>query len=229
MRQIDLFSDLGGEERELLAKRCSWQRYETGELVVSQNDRSTDVYLIAFGRVRVTLYSNAGREVSFRELAAGESFGELSAIDGAARSAHVITLHETMLGTMPAAVFAETLKQHPEVMWAVLNKLTKLVRALSERVFEFATLGVNNRIHAELLRRARVDEQDERGIIDPAPTHAEIASVISTHREAVTREINKLAKDGLLLKGHGRLEVTDMSRLRQMVDEAVGSEATPKS
>jgi CRP/FNR family cyclic AMP-dependent transcriptional regulator len=105
----------------------------------------------------------------------------------------------------------------------VLQHLTRLVRSLSTRVYEFSTLAVQNRIHAELLRLAREGEAAERGVlIAHPPTHSEIASRISTHREAVTRELNRLAKLGIVERRGTALLIADLGRLARMVAEATG-------
>ena len=67
----------------------------------------------------------------------------------------------------------------------------------STRVIELGTLSVRNRIHAKLLRLSRPSATERNtAIISPIPTHANIASFISTHREAITRELNDLARAG---------------------------------
>lgn len=70
--------------------------------------------------------------------------------------------------------------------------------ALTTRVYDFSTLAVKNRIQAELLRLANLVPKDGKSArIFPAPTHGEIASRVSTHREAVTRELNRLCRIGV--------------------------------
>jgi len=94
------------------------------------------------------------------------------------------------------------------------------VRLLSERVIELSTLGVQNRIHAELLRIARqAGQPGNRVRIDPAPKHADIASQVSTYREQVTREFSALARQGLLEKDGTALVLTDVARLERIVAE----------
>ncbi len=123
---------------------------------------------------------------------------------------------------MPAGVFWQVLRDHPEVSARILKQLATLTRNLSERVFEFSALGVKNRIHAELLRLARDHGGDgNSAIISPAPTHAEIASRVSTHREAVTRELNALARDGLFERRGGALVVSDIARLARLVEKVL--------
>jgi CRP-like cAMP-binding protein len=116
------------------------------------------------------------------------------------------------------------LRKHPAAAAVMLRELTRLIRSLSERVVEFSTLGVKNRIHAELLRLAREHMRDaNKAVIMPAPTHNEIASRVSTHREAVTRELNHLAQDGLIERQHGGLTILDVARLSRLVEDVQSS------
>jgi CRP-like cAMP-binding protein len=162
--------------------------------------------------------------VSFRDIGAGDFFGEVAAIDGAPRSADVVALESTLLAAMPPAVFRRLLREEPAVAERMLLRLVGLVRALSERVIDLSTLGVQNRIHAELLRLAR-----EAGIsgnaarIDPAPKHTEIASRVSTYREQVTRELSALVKLGVLERGEHALVVRDVAALERLVEEVRSS------
>ena len=216
---IELFDGLGDSDRDALARLCRWQRYAADQYIIGHQDETNDVYFIVGGRVHVTIFSPAGKEVSFADLPAGKSFGELAAIDGAPRSATVIALSDTVLASMPAEAFRRVLNDHPEVAAKVMQFLAGLVRRLSDRVVEFSVLAVRNRIQAELLRLARDQGLDaDTAVITPVPTHADIASRVSTHREAVTRELTALARDGLIERRDGALFIADVARLAQMVE-----------
>ena len=221
--QIEIFRDLPRAENDRLAKRFRWTRYGAGEQIISHLDRSTDVFLVLQGEVRVVIYSLAGREVTFRDIKAGHYFGELAAIDGLPRSASILALSDSMIASMSADVFWGVLRDYPETAARLLKDLTGSVRALTERVFEFSTLAVNNRIHAELLRLARDHMTAENiAVIQPAPTHAEIASRISTHREAVTRELGRLSRAGIVVRRSGAFVVEDVERLNRLMQDVIG-------
>ena len=220
---VQILSGLALAEREKVAKRLTGFRYQEGHQIVSHKDPSRDVFLIVSGTVRVTFYSLTGREVTFRDLGSGDSFGDISAIDGEARSATVVSLDDTFVASMAAPVFWGLLEQYPSVSKQVLTGLAFLVRRLSDRVVEFSTLGVNNRIHAELLRLARATPNEENHAkISPVPTHMDIANRVSTHREAVTRELARLSRAGLIERRKGTLLVPDVERLERMVQEVTG-------
>ena len=105
-----------------------------------------------------------------------------------------------------------------------MRYLAHLVRLLSERVVEMTTLGVVNRIHAELLRLARANDPAAKNVTATIEFNRdEIARCISTHREAVSREITAMVKGGLVQRvGRSSLLVTDVKRLEAMVEEVSG-------
>jgi CRP/FNR family transcriptional regulator, cyclic AMP receptor protein len=220
LRRSSLLEGLPAERLDAIAKACAWRLYGEGDQVVSRASSDRSVCLVASGRVRVTTYSASGRQVTFRDVAAGDWFGEVSAIDGLPRSADVQALEDTLLATMPYDVFARLLKEEPAITQQVLQRLVRLVRSLSERVIDISTLGVQHRIHVELLRLAReAGVADNAARIDPAPKHADLAGRVSTYREQVSREMSTLQQSGLLAKDGRALLVCDVKRLAQMVEQ----------
>ena len=220
---ISIFAGLTPEALDAIQRRCAWRRYEGGEPIVGYLESSDDVFFVASGEVAVTIYSVAGQAVSFRTLGAGDIFGEYAAIDGGPRSASVEARTSCLIASMSAKEFRKLLRAEPAVAEAVLKDLVRNVRSLTKRVYEFSTLAVNNRIHAELLRLASLAPREGKGArLAPAPTHAEIASRISTHREAVTRELNRLARIGIIERKNGTLIVRDLDRLAAMLHEMTG-------
>jgi CRP/FNR family cyclic AMP-dependent transcriptional regulator len=220
LRGVRLLAGLQTPVLEELAQQCRWRRFEAGQRVVSREAPDHDVYLIVAGKVRITAFSAAGRQVTFRDIGTGDWFGDLAAIDGHARSADVDAVEESVLAVMTPAAYKRLLHEHPSVCDCVLDRLATLVRDLSERVFDFSTLGVQNRLHTELLRLAR-----EAGIegnaarLEPAPKHSDIAGKVSTYREQVTRELSAMVKQGLLRREKGALVIPDVARLERIVAE----------
>ena len=171
LREIAIFRDVAEGDLDGLAKRCQWRRYLRDQQILGYGDESRDVFFVVSGRVRAINYSIAGKEVSFRDIEGGDMFGEFAAIDSQPRSANVVALEESLIASMSANTFWNVLREQPKVAAATLKRLTAQVRSLTERVFEFSTLAVKNRIHAELLRLARDHmESDNTAVISPAPS-----------------------------------------------------------
>jgi CRP-like cAMP-binding protein len=81
-------------------------------------------------------------------------FGEIAAIDRKPRSASIEALETCTIASLSSDQFEALLLREPSVAMATLREIAADVRRLSERVFEFSTMAVRNRIHAELLRLA---------------------------------------------------------------------------
>jgi CRP/FNR family cyclic AMP-dependent transcriptional regulator len=220
LRSFAFFRDLGEEAFTSVSRTCHRKSFGARELIIGHNDESFDVLFLLTGEARVNIYSASGRRVSFRDITEGAIFGELSAIDGEPRSASVECTEPCTAAIMPRRAFLQALNDHPAFMTAVMKHLTKQVRTLTARVVEFSTLAVRGRVHAELLRRAgEVPPSVNETTLSPAPTHIEIASRISTHREAVTRELSWLESRGLIVKEGRTLRIKDLDRLRALAAE----------
>jgi CRP-like cAMP-binding protein len=224
LRSIVLLDGLPPERLDALARECAWRHYAPGQRIISREADDRDVYLIVSGSVCVTTYSAAGRQVTFRDIGAGDWFGEVAAIDGRPRTADVVALDSSLLASMSPAVFWHLLREAPPVAERMLQRLAGVVRGLSERVIDLSTLGVQNRIHAELLRLGRAaGGTGNTARIEPAPKHTEIASRVSTYREQVTRELSALVKMGILERGDHTLVILDLARLERLVEEVRGA------
>ena len=220
LRSVKLLAGVPAPSLEELAQQCRWRRFPSGRRVISREAQDHDVYLIVSGKVRITAFSVAGRQVTFRDIGTGDWFGDLAAIDGRSRSADVDALEDTLLASMTPALFRRLLHEHPSVCDRVLDRLVSLVRDLTDRVFDFSTLGVQNRVHAELLRLAKeAGVQDNVARIEPAPKHSDIAGKVSTYREQVTRELSAMVKQGLVQRCEGALVIPDVSLLERIVSE----------
>jgi CRP/FNR family cyclic AMP-dependent transcriptional regulator len=188
-------------------------------IILSSGDNSTEVYFIVSGLVRATMYSPSGREVSYQDIYPGDMFGEMTAIDQMCRSTHVIAIEDTVLLRLSSKNFIDLISTYPSVGLATLVKITKVNRFLCERIYEFSALDVNHRIRAELIRLAKGISPNSQGevTIENMPKHQELANRLATHREAVTRELNRLEKDGVIKKNKSKGLILDIQKLESMV------------
>ncbi len=220
LRTIQMVAGLPEDVLQQLTAQCAWRSYRAGQQIISREARDRQVYMIVAGRVRVAVYSANGREVAFRDVGAGSVFGEIAAIDGEPRSANVEALEASTIASMPPQLFWQLLENHPVVMKHVVRTLAATIRSLSERLFELSTLGIQNRVHAEILRLAKAAGTTRgRATIDPAPRHVELASRISANREQVTKELSAMARQGLAVKSGRALVVPDIGKLESLVAE----------
>jgi CRP-like cAMP-binding protein len=194
---IDLFRKLSISDRERLTQYFKMNVAEQGQYIISTKDQGTNVYFLLSGKVRVCTFSLNGKQVYFEDLLPGMMFGELAMMDGNGRSSDCMSVTPITYATIPASDLKMLIREFDTVLDTVLERLATIVRGNMQRVFEFSTLNVPQRVRCELLRLASTEsEQTENIIITNAPTHAEIAARVSTHREAVTRELKHLESIG---------------------------------
>ena len=112
---------------------------------------------------------------------------------------NVITLEPARIGVISRRDFCRLIDQYPSVAGATLKRLASLVRFLTDRVYQYGALDVKDRVRMEVLRLARESmSSEDTAAIRNFPAHREIANRVNTHREAVTRELNKLTRMGLI-------------------------------
>jgi CRP-like cAMP-binding protein len=205
--------------RDAYLARARLVKIRRGQTIISEGSETTEVYLICSGRVQISLFSPHGREVIFREMGPNLIFGELAAIDRQARSANVVALEDSQLAHMRGEDFLAFLGEVPQAGLWMSQLLVARIRNLTARAFELATLPVAGRVHSELLRLAReTGDEGDRPVIQPMPTHADLAARIGTHREAVTRELNMLAGEGILRQSGRKSEILSIARLQSLYD-----------
>ncbi len=112
LRSIALLEGLGDDVLAEVAQACRFQRVRARQTVMSRADVEHDCCFVLSGRLRVVALSPGGREVSFRDAAAGETIGEMAALDGRPRSATVVALQESLLARMRPADLKAMLRRH---------------------------------------------------------------------------------------------------------------------
>lgn len=223
LKRVPLLASLSGTSLDRVARDCRWQQFEAGEQLVDYQESSTEVFFLIEGKLRVIVYSVDGKAVLFTDLKPGAMVGEIAAIDRAGRSAGVEAIEPSTVASLTADQFEALLLREPQLALATLRHVAAELRRLSERVVEFSTLMVQNRIQAELLRlAAEAGQQESQALLAPTPSLSEIADRVSTHREAVSRELSRLASIGLLRREGSNLRIMDVARLTRLVREAKG-------
>ncbi|MCB1424784.1 MAG: Crp/Fnr family transcriptional regulator [Zhengella sp.] len=197
-------------------------RFQPQETVVDFDDASADVYLIATGQVRAILRVAVGKEIILGELGPGQLFGELAALDGKPRSASLTALVQTDVFRIPEPVFRQMLEESPRLCRHLLVTLSERTRDLTRRIAELSFLDTRHRLYNTLLRLSRKRTgNDEQRIISPPVIHADLAERIGASREAVSREMSKLAKEGLLERTRGAIILARPDELSRRISSTL--------
>lgn len=217
---IPLFRDLSGFDGAEVDGMCQVLQIRPKDVILNRDDQTSDVFFILSGTVAVCDYSRDGKEIAYSEIGEGGIFGEFAAIDGAPRSASVEAKTAAVIAHMSAEDFRSLIAADGAFALRVSEHLVAKIRALSQRVFEFGALSVRQRLHAEILRMCDAEaDGGDACTLSPAPSHYELATRIATHREAVTKELNRLVALGIARLERRSITITDVPRLRRAVSE----------
>ena len=196
LRAIPLFSKVRDEDLEALAQVVIERRFPKNSTIVEEGLPGDYMYVIREGRVKVTKSSEDGREKILDFFDAGNFFGDMSLFDQAPRSASVKTLEPTRLLALSRRDVLDVLRRSPDLALAVIHVLIQRLRETDEQASSMSFQRVKARTQGLLERIAQ--EQDDGRRLTPALTHQQIADMIGTSRETVTRVVKQLKQDDWL-------------------------------
>ncbi len=201
LRGVAIFADLDAASLAALERITEAREYSEGAVIVSQEEPGDALFVLVRGRVKVVLYGQSGREVILSIFKTpGDFFGEMSLLDDQPRSATVIAAERSRLLVLSRGTFQEHLAAHPRSALRVLTELSRRLRRADEVIGNLALLDVYGRLAGKLreLAASEGEERDDGILIRERPTQSEIAAMIGTSRETVSRALSELARRGFL-------------------------------
>ncbi len=198
LRAIPLFSRVSEADLEEIAAHLIERRFPKHTTVVEEGLAGDYMYVIRQGRVKVTKASDDGREKIMQFMETGDFFGEMALLSNDPRSASVKTLEPSVLLALSRRDFIDQLRQSPDLALAVIGELTDRLRETNEQASSMSFQGVKDRTRGLFERIAREEPARAGQRMTPAMTHQQIADMIGTSRETVTRAIKQLKDDGWL-------------------------------
>lgn len=198
LRTIPLFSQVVDGDLEQIASHLIERRYPRNTTIVEEGLAGDYMYIIREGRVKVTKLSDDGREKILEFLDANSFVGEMALLERAPRSASVKTLSPVRLLALSRADFLGLLRKSPDLAMAVIQELSRRLRTVNDQASALSFQRVKERTHGLLERLAKDPHKDGVHRVTPPLTHQQIADMIGTSRETVTRVIKELKTSGWL-------------------------------
>ncbi|MBE7415696.1 MAG: Crp/Fnr family transcriptional regulator [Deltaproteobacteria bacterium] len=188
-----------------LIPRAELRSWPGGIQVITEGDEGDAVYFIISGKVKVTLYGEEGREIVLAVLKNGDMFGEMSIMDDKPRSANVEAVTDLSCLVISKSAFLEYLSRHHKVYVRLFAYLTGRLREATRKIGGLALLDVCGRIAHTLIGMANAEGSGEKVIAIERPTHEELAAMIGSSREVVSRALKKMTQEGYIKIEKGRI------------------------
>jgi len=207
IQTIPLFACLKEKEIQSLASHAVNKSYPKNTIIMNEGDDTTSMFMIFSGKVKAFLSNEDGKEVILNIMGPGDYFGELALLDPAPRSASIMTLEPCKFSIINKHDFDQTLETHPDMSKTLIRELTRHVRRLTENVRNLALMDVYGRVARTLLDQAEVE--GEIKVINQKLTHQDIARMIGSSREMVSRIMKDLQTGGYITCESKRILIND--------------------
>ena len=218
------FRNISEIEMEKIVVGTRKMKLAQGETIISKGSQLNHVYFVKSGRVKESNCTRTGKEVVYNMFSKGACFGLIWALNFENSRADFIATKDSDIYAVRVNEFRQMMQTYPALSQSVLNELSKVASKFSDKLYEIRALDVAERTRAELLRYAS-NNPDAAGSVyvemADLPTHEEIANSIFTHREAVTKEISNLKKNGAIIKTDRNILAANVVLLQKMVAEYV--------
>ena len=216
LRKIPLLASLSDEEVLRIKGEFRFRRYDRRDTVLQKGGEGDNLLFLLSGQMQVIDVTEDGRAIGLRMLQAGDFFGEIAVINGSTRSATVVALTEVLVGFLPRAVALELFANSPSVANLMLRHLAQKVEKDSQLRALLSIQNAARRIYA-FLDLLKQPGSDGVNVVENLPTHQDIAIMINTSRETVTRTLVILTQQGIAVKDGHRLLIVDNDAMRKLV------------
>lgn len=223
LRRVPLFADLDDASLAILAARCRRRRFPAGEALFHEGDPGQTLYVVVSGQINVEKVTARGDTVHLAQRGPGETVGEMSLLDGEARSGDAVTETACDLLMLDRGEFLRCLETAPQIALNVITCLAARLREAGQQRIEDRSLDVLGRLATFLLAAPKAecaaDATHEKGgmRLESRLSHAQIAERIGATRETVSRALGRLREGGALCQGEdGRFVVLNADKLRRL-------------
>lgn len=196
-----VFSALVREHWSELNAFTTTARFERNEVIFSLGDAPDAMYLIESGRIKVSLLSNKGEEKIIGICGKGEVVGEVCLCNRGPRENQAVALETVDVTSFRVDELLRVLKDKPEMVFSLLMVFCTRIHDYQQQLASLAFDAVRGRLAKEMLRLGELSEGGpKKGPLElPVRlTHHELADLVSTTRDNVTRIMNEFRKDGLI-------------------------------
>lgn len=218
LRKIPLLADLNDEEITFVKQEIRVRQYGKRDIVLQKGGHGDGLMFLLSGQAQVIDVTEDGRAIGLRLLAPGDFFGEIALINNSVRSASVVAMSDVLVGFLPSAAAMHLMSHFPSVANQMLKHLAQKIQRDSEIR---ALLSINNtskRIYAFLVMQQKKDDTPNgQAVVENLPTHQDIANMVNTSRETVTRALLALVQQGIVEKESHRLIIRDPEALKKLV------------
>ncbi|MCR4316669.1 MAG: Crp/Fnr family transcriptional regulator [Planctomycetes bacterium] len=220
IRRVPMFAGLRDDHISMIVGICERRLFRKNEVLFRQGDEGNLCYVIIEGLVKIQKRSGDGRTKTLAILENGDCFGEMAIISAEKRTATAVCLTESHTFVITKESFSSILEEHHSIALYILTMLAERLRKADEQIEALTFMNIPSRIITEIQKLAdqfgkplsRYDGDQGVNVEFPI-THQELADMVGTNRETVSKFLSTFKKEGSIDIVNKRILITDPKML----------------
>ena len=219
LKQIPLFGTFQPADHEQLAGLLRRRNLKKGDVLFRKGDEGTALYIIIRGRMKITVPSKLGDEITLAILSQGDFFGEMALLDSLPRSADATAVEETLLYVLNRSDFLSFLIHNENAVRSILYALSSRLRKTDDFLTEVCFLNISARLARRLLEMSEslIHENKPGSSMELKLTQKDLASLLGTTRETINRELKILRDRGIVSTSRNLITIHNLELLKRCI------------
>lgn len=218
LSHINFLKRLPGRDLRRVLRITKQQSFQKGDYIFRQEESGKHLFLVQNGLVKIFFTAPGRRRKTVALLKTGDFFGEMALLDGKVRSANAMALKPSRVLVIHKKDFRALLSKDHDLMFLVLRTLSERLRRADEQIRALIFKNVHGRVVKTLLDMAAEGKAEGGGVLLAHPmTRQELAEIVGTTREPVTRSLGMLRRAGLIDYREKDIVIKDLARMQALV------------
>lgn len=219
LRRVPIFGALNEDCLQRVASIMVEKSYSRKSIVFHEGDHGDTLYIIKGGRVKIAKVAIDGREKTLTILQPGDFFGEMAIFDNMPRSATAEAIdNDVRLFGLNKKDFERLIHEFPSIALRIMKDLTRRIRQINQQVEDLAFKDVHGRVSSTLFQLLETEEDiSGQTLTRLRMTHQDLANMVGSSRETVTRALNRLQNEGIIAISHQQIQILDRDYLADSV------------
>jgi CRP/FNR family transcriptional regulator, dissimilatory nitrate respiration regulator len=213
LRKIFLFSDFTDKEFKLLDDFISIKKFSKGEQIFIEGVIAREFYIISSGKVKIYKLSSNGDEHILHVQIPGDLIAEAAIFDLKIYPAFCSALEDTELISISTDRFYTLIEKNPQIAIKMMSAYSRRLREFVSKIADLSFRNVKSR-----LAKYIIDNSDEQKICNISFSKKELAALLGTIPETLSRTFDYLKKKGLIEEKNQSIHIIDEEKLTILAD-----------
>ncbi|MGM0446129.1 MAG: Crp/Fnr family transcriptional regulator [Bacillota bacterium] len=220
LSKVPYFSHLDEKELDIINKITRVKKYKKDEIIFFEGEKGDYIYIIKKGKVKMLKMNQNGDEQILNIFKKDDILAEVILFDKENYPATAIALSEVEIFTINSRELSKIFLDHPQITVKVMKVMSTRLRRAQQNIRDFGLKDSKSRLASLLyhLAERHGDQKDNEISISLFLTQKELANMIGTTRETVSRTLKSIEKQNIISTSRQKIVVNDMEKLKKLMN-----------